>query len=254
MDAQDTQNLITAVRTFCNTGVPTRRSLREFQQLAGWLNWGLNIAPRLRPGLATLYAKMRGKGDAHRKLWISRALIYELSWFTTHFAATSGISLFDSIAWTPADADLVLYTDASATALAFYSPIHQRGFILDTSPALIQNSIFFAEALALCAALHWAVHLQTPPPRLAIYTDSSNTVSMFNSFRADEPYNSLLRCAVDDLVDTNVDLRVFHVSGRNNVVADALSRRRISFLSESHPTLLMSSYALPPSLRRALPK
>jgi hypothetical protein len=72
---------------------------------------------------------------------------------------------------------------------------------------------------------------------------------IFNSFHADELYNSLLRCAVDDLLDTDVDLQVFHVSGRYNVVADTLSHHYLSSLSESHPTLHVSSDALLLSLQ-----
>jgi hypothetical protein len=51
MDLQDREKLHAAIMTFCNHGTPTRRSLHEFQQLAGWINWSLNIAPR--PGRAS---------------------------------------------------------------------------------------------------------------------------------------------------------------------------------------------------------
>jgi hypothetical protein len=49
--------LVLAIRTFAN---PRRRqSLRDFQRLAGWVNWALNVYPLLRPGLSSVYEKMR---------------------------------------------------------------------------------------------------------------------------------------------------------------------------------------------------
>jgi hypothetical protein len=195
---------------------------------------------------------MRGKSHAHQRLWVSQALIRDLSWFTARFAATRGISFFTAIAWKPCDADLVIYTDASSIALGFYALSRNEGFFLNLADLPFSHSIFFNEALALCNALHWASTLLPLPTHLAIFTDSSNTVSIFNSYRADTPYNTLLQWAVDLLMLTDIDLWVFHVCGRDNTVADALSRLSLTFLCASYPALTLSTYALPPSLRRAL--
>ena len=35
-----------------------RHSLREFQHLAGWFNWALNVYPLLKPALSNVYVKM----------------------------------------------------------------------------------------------------------------------------------------------------------------------------------------------------
>ena len=32
--------------------------LRDFQHLAGWFNWALNVYPLLKPSLSNVYAKM----------------------------------------------------------------------------------------------------------------------------------------------------------------------------------------------------
>jgi hypothetical protein len=50
------------IAVICSFAVPGhRRQLREFQRLAGWINWCLNVYPLLRPGLSALYDKIRGK-------------------------------------------------------------------------------------------------------------------------------------------------------------------------------------------------
>ena len=113
---------------------------------------------------------------------------------------------------------------------------------------------FFAEALALCVALHWASTVVPKHSKLAIYTDNTNTVAVFNSLKANPPYNSLLQWAVDLLIETEIDLRVFHISGEINVVTDALSLLQFPFLSSHHPDLDIFFYELPASLRGALPK
>ena len=63
-----------------------------------------------------------------------------------------------------------------------------------------------------------------PSGRFLIYTDNLNTVDLFSSLSALPSYNVLLREAVDLLVDGSHDLRVLHVPGIVNSVADALSR------------------------------
>jgi hypothetical protein len=84
--------------------------------------------------------------------------------------------------------------------------------------------IFYFEALAVCAAVHLLADMDDRPSKLLVYTDNTNTVAMFNSLRAQPPYNGLLRSAMDVLLEHGVDLRVAHVPGEENTIADALSR------------------------------
>jgi hypothetical protein len=85
--------------------------------------------------------------------------------------------------------------------------------------------IFYFEALCVLCALRDACsnHAESPGC-FVIYTDNLNTVNLFSSLSALPSYNVLLREAVNLLVDGSHDLRVLHVPGVNNCVADALSR------------------------------
>ncbi|KAG1851649.1 hypothetical protein F4604DRAFT_1933926 [Suillus subluteus] len=99
--------------------------------------------------------------------------------------------------------------------------------------------IFFFEALCVASAIHDAV-TRIPVNRcLAIYTNSLNTVYMFNTLSAGLGYNRLLVDAVEIVLVFNVDFRVFHVAGEDNVVADHLShwraREAMDTPSNSHP-------------------
>ncbi|PPQ97480.1 hypothetical protein CVT26_002828, partial [Gymnopilus dilepis] len=55
-------DLISTIRDFA---IPGRRlPLSSFRELAGWINWALNVYPLLRPSLCTLYEKTKGKTRA----------------------------------------------------------------------------------------------------------------------------------------------------------------------------------------------
>jgi hypothetical protein len=56
MPAAARDELVSAIRMFANPR--QRRSLKDFQRLAGWVNWALNVYPLLRPGLSGVYEKL----------------------------------------------------------------------------------------------------------------------------------------------------------------------------------------------------
>ncbi|KAG1860097.1 hypothetical protein F4604DRAFT_1930428 [Suillus subluteus] len=98
--------------------------------------------------------------------------------------------------------------------------------------------IFFFEALCVASAIHDAVTWIPVNRCLAIYPNSLNTVYMFNTLLAGPGYNQLLMDAVEIILVFNVDFRVFHVAGEDNVVADHLShwhvREAMDMPSNSH--------------------
>ncbi|KAJ7728406.1 hypothetical protein DFH07DRAFT_757307, partial [Mycena maculata] len=103
------------------------------------------------------------------------------------------------------------------------------GFYLPMPGDPPADTIFFFEALCVVSALHWfCAYSRADSPssrrcRLTIFTDNQNTVNIFNSLCATPNYNPLLRTAVDDLIEYDVDLRVLHVKGEDNYIADAIS-------------------------------
>ena len=56
-----------------------------------------------------------------------------------------------------------------------------------------------------------------------VYTDSTNTVNIFNSLQASASYNHILISSVDIALDHEVDFHVLHVRGIDNPIADAIS-------------------------------
>ncbi|KAI5984525.1 hypothetical protein EDD15DRAFT_2121671, partial [Pisolithus albus] len=101
--------------------------------------------------------------------------------------------------------------------MAFWFPSLNVGFqahIPATGPA---HTIFYFEALAVCSGILEA------SPHLAVFSDSLNTVQLFNSLSALPTMNWMVMLVVDMLIPTSIDCHVFHVSGIHNVIADCLS-------------------------------
>jgi len=112
--------------------------------------------------------------------------------------------------------------------MGYWFPDHKVGYFSPVPFSVPSDIIFYFEALCVAAALECA-HLSTADgARILIYTDNMNTVDIFNSLRCKPEYNPILCFAVDILIDGDHDLRVLHVPGEANVVADALSRRQFT--------------------------
>jgi hypothetical protein len=155
------------------------------------------------------------------------------------------LCLINSIIWGQNDADLTIFCDASLEGLGFYVPALNAAFYspLSNQPPLLH--IFFYEALCVVSALAFAVGLRPPPRRLLIFSDSMNMVDMFHSLRAHASYNHLLLFAVRLLLPQTTSLRVFHIPGSDNAIADAVSRGLFYIASTLHPALCIAHFKPP---------
>jgi hypothetical protein len=224
----------------------SRWTLREFQQLAGWCEWSFNIFPLIKPGLSAVYEKIRGKNQPRARLHVNNAIISELGWMAHHIEQLQGLFFYKSLDFDPLSEDVVVaYTDASGLGMGLWFPhdnfAGQSVLPLDAP----KDTIFFFEALAVCSAVHALHNMPNPPSRMLIYSDNTNAVAMFNSLRAHPPYNSILLSAVDVLLQYEVDLRVEHVPGCDNGVADALSRFQNERVLEQAPAACLYDFEPP---------
>ena len=251
MSPESKEALIIGIRLFIDTTSVRRRPLVEWQRLLGWINWGLNTFPLLKPGLQSSYAKIRGKSHAHALIYLNKQVMSDLCWVADTMEASTGLFYFDATEWSPADAEVVIYCDASLTGLGFYCPADNVAYHADISATTTQKTIFYQEALAVLSALTWALDSKSSGIRLLIYTDSMNTVEMFHSLSALPGYNDLLMHAVGLLIPSSSSLRVLHVPGAENSVADALSRGLFTIALSLHPGLVIRLFRPPPCVSGA---
>jgi len=246
---------IAAVRTFALDAPRRRRPLIEWQRNTGWMNWALNVAPLLRPALQSSYHKMAGRSIRNAPIFINRRVTLDLLWFADTLANWNGIHMLSAHNWDSSAADLVLFCDAALSGgLAYWSPRFCSAFVADKpTPPLSADHIFWFEALTVVSALHWAAELRPPPSRLAIFTDSLNTIQLFDSLAALPAFHDLLLHACRLCLMHHIDLRVFHISGSHNVVADALSQRLFHVAQHYVPQLDMHVFTPPRVMLGALP-
>src|SRR6202522_4516011 len=175
MDEEDRARLIQQVSEFTATAPGgTRRTLREFQQLAGWINWSFNVFPLLKPALSNVYAKRSGKTDSYAKIYVNKAVVQDLRWFMSHVQRSDGIFLFKNIDWQASQADIIAYSDACLSGLGFYLQDTCEGFQCEVPHDSPRDTIFYFEALAAVSVVKTVTHLSSIPHRLSIFNHNSN--------------------------------------------------------------------------------
>ncbi|KAI0352121.1 hypothetical protein OH77DRAFT_1409750 [Trametes cingulata] len=132
--------------------------------------------------------------------------------------------------------------------MGIFFPWRAIGLYAPSAATAPTDAIYFHEALAVCAAIHRVRHWTQAGRRirrLAILSDNTNTVSAFNSLRTPPVYNSILKSAVDIMIRHSLQVRVDHVPGALNVVADALSRGNLALVRELVPGIALFPFSPP---------
>ena len=222
-----------------NQGV--RKNVKEWQQIAGWMNWVFNVFPLLRPSLNGLYDKLKGKKQEAR-IWANTTIREDLLWAKAKLDESSGVRLFKSTMWEVNEATCIAETDACPQGFAFWYPGLGLGFATTTPRDTPSSQIIFYEALAVLSVLDDARYRFPSGSKLVIYCDNSVTVAMFNSLRALPEYNCILKAAVDILLQKDFQLRVLHISGERNDIADALSRADFMKALRLNPGLIIKTF------------
>ena len=69
--------------------------LRDWQRLAGHLNWILNVVPWGCPALTELYRKIAGKTNPNATVYINREVTSDLCWFKSVLSKAIGVRFMD---------------------------------------------------------------------------------------------------------------------------------------------------------------
>ena len=258
LPSESRSELLAQLRDFSRTPEKTgvKYALKDFQRLAGWFNWALNVYPLLRPALSNVYAKMsHAKADKPlTKLYVNNGIRSDLLWAVDHISRLPGTRVLQSVDWDLESADVTAYCDASLNGLGFWFPGFNAGFWSSVPEDPPKDTIFYFEALSVLSAILHSTSFGSPVSKLVIYTDNMNTVQMFNSLSALPQYNEIIKAAVDHMIsdlDNHIQLRVMHISGNLNTVADALSRGLLHTVIDNVPNIVIHTFS-PPRFRREL--
>ncbi|RDB24323.1 hypothetical protein Hypma_008440, partial [Hypsizygus marmoreus] len=226
------EKLIKELNTFIarNGRRSVRFKLNVWQRLAGYINWVFNVFPLLKPSLNNIYLKLN------------------LIWLRDHLVNASGVQLICAVNWSLDVADFTIYCDACLEGMAFWYPDFNVAFYSAVPSDTPSDLIFFYEALCLISAVHHAAANHSSSFKIVVFTDNSNTINIFNTLHCKPCYNPLLKFVCDILIDTKHQLRVFHVPGESNTVADALSRARFMDALSLVPNLSIKPFHPPAQL------
>jgi hypothetical protein len=187
MPQESLHDLINAIIDF--TSARRKFTLREWQRLAGWVNWSLNVFPLLRPALNNFYAKISGKSAPSRYVRINNAVRADLAWAVNHLQNDTGIHLIHQIRWDIASADFTIYCDACLKAWGFGCLTNMSVSIAPVPEGTQLKSRFFISrryaSSQLSTTLSQKLSVQPPasPRSVDLYTDNDNTVAIFNTLR-----------------------------------------------------------------------
>lgn len=234
-------------------GTPSRKPpLSRWQHLLGYLNWVLNVFPWGRPALTALYDKTRGKHIGNAGVAINRDVIESLSWFSRVLPQAIGVSFTDSGCWSESEADMVFWTDASLSGISFVFAGNGYTYTIQENKTGIALDIFFLELIGILSALYYASKLPNPPKRLLIHSNSLNSVEVFNSLHSTQLLHTAVLLAVAQIIiQTEIDLRVVHIAGKDNIRADLLSRRLLKEFLRLFPAYRVHNFEPPRSLLSA---
>ena len=207
-----------------------------------WINWALNVFTLLWRNLSSVYEKMRRGSFPFQKLSVNNSISNKLRWMADHMDHSN---IIDSWEWARSEAHDTFLCDACPTGMGYWSPRTCEGFVCAVSSST-RHGIFFFKALTVLSALSHVCESPSPQPRrLAILTNSLNTFDMFNTLHALPAYNPILITAVDLLLASNIQLRVFHIPHNENKVADALSHLDCTTARWFHPGLVVTRFSPP---------
>ena len=244
----DTLNeLIVAIQDFTTT--KCKFTLCEWQRLAGWINWSLNVFPLLQPALNNFYAKIAGKCAPNKYIRINNAVHTDLLWAVNHLESNTSVCLIHHLYWDASSADVILYCNACLEGMGFWLPDKCIGYYSPVPKSTNDKQIFYFEALCVLSAIHHITDFLCAPPAswILIYTDNNNTIAIFNTLQCLPQYNLILINAADISIISNIHLRVLHIPGELNHIADAISCKNFSLAKQYVPDLIISSF-LPPRL------
>ena len=238
------ESLIEACELFASS---SRRSLWDFQRLASHINLALKVYPRMHPALSAIYAKTSGKSQIFASIRVNNDVRHELAWFTAHIKASDGIHFLKSVIWSPHNyghTTMVAYTDVSSKGISIWFLGEHVSYQCPLPLNAPKDAIFFFEALIACSAILLAQSFHKTT-WLIVYTDNTNTFNIFTSLSAKPVYNRILISSIDMLLEDSIDLHVFHILGKDNIIADALSQYKNRLITLLSPNLIISTF-LPP--------
>jgi len=140
------------------------------------------------------------------KIWVNNEVRNDLQWAIELLRNSLGVRLLSTVSWNEDDADEIVYCDACMEGLAFWYPGRSEGFYSPVPESQIDETIFYFEALTATSAIDDLRERETHHAKIILYTDSMNTVDIFNSLKCKPAFNPMLLLSVETSINNKLDL------------------------------------------------
>ena len=221
--------------------------LKCWQQMSRWTNSTFNVYPLLKPCLNNFYSKLEGKTKPEQWVYTNMAVCADFHWAKHQIKQSNSFHILMWCFWGKLDADHTFYCDALSEGMGFWDTDGNLDFYTPTFPLdeVPEDLIFHFKALCMLLALsHIHKNADNSSCCIVIYTNSSNTFDIFNLLQCWPAYNHIIKSTVDILIDGSHNLRVLHVPGVDNSVANALLHFDFVRAEELSPGLIIWPFQL----------
>ena len=224
---------------------------QELQSLAGKLQHACKVVSPGRTFLRRVFEMLRIGCKKHHHIRLSAAFRSDLMWWHIFLARWNGISIIPGVNDTRPPIEI--FTDASGGVGcgAWWCP---QWIQLKWAPGMKFGELPITQKEVLPVVLACAVWgKQWSGSAVMVHCDNEAAVSVLNSgYSRDPNIMHLLRCLFFIKASYHLSLRVVHIPGKQNVVADAISRNLLSTLSVQVPAPLPSPSPIPKQLMELL--
>ena len=199
-----------------------RATLKELQSIIGLLNFACAVILPGRPFLRRLIDLTVGLRAPHHRRRLTSGTKSDLSMWLTFLSDFNGKSLFVDSHLT-ADYEIHLFTDASGS-IGYGAILGNQWFNGKWSTWWTSQNIMLLELYPILLAVQvWGCELQNK--RLLIHTDNESLVPVLTKHTSKHPIIMILvRKLVLLCLKINLVLTAEHIAGKENNIADALSR------------------------------
>lgn len=225
------KNKVTELLEKINDALSCKKvTVKHLQSLAGSLSFVVKALPSVRSFCRRVYAALAGGKKSFHFIRISKENRFDLEMWVEFLTKFNGLTFFPSLKWQD-DETLKLYTESSGSkgcGFIFAWPSH---WFYETT-----KDITLLELVPIVLGVFiWAEQLYAKT--LLLHIDNLSLVHIINQKSSkNNRVMVLIRALILYTLCYNIQVRAIHVAGKNNDIADAISRFQWSRFRQLAPT------------------